>query len=223
MAANIGTEAISAADISAVGVSSTKISDVDVSSTNICAVENRAVSSRAMEPEIENPNTVEKPIGCDIVSELVFGECQDLEALCTVMHAAFARYNDDPIPSSALAETVESLTADVAKGWELYQVALGETVVATAKTFPRGERLYFGRLSVLPQVQGKGIAAFLIHGLADAAKAKGFSVLECKVRQSEHKNIEMYQKRGFELVSSEITVSTTGQQIPTVTMHRSLM
>lgn len=156
------------------------------------------------------------------VENLSFGPCADLGGLRDVMHAAFARYNDDPIPSSALAETAESLAADVSKGWLLFEVRLNGELVATAKAFAKREKLYFGRLAVLPELQGQGIGKFLVLSLATEAQRRGVEVLECKVRQSEAGNIEMYRSLGFALVSQEVTVSTTGQHIPTVTMHRSV-
>lgn len=136
------------------------------------------------------------------------------------MHAAFARYDSDPIPSSALAETPETLRADVAKGWIFYGVRSGGRLLGTAKTFPRAERLYFGRLAVLPSEQGKGIGRFLVAGLERIARERGFKILECKVRQSEEANIRLYESLGFQVISSEVTVSSVGNPIPTVTMHK---
>lgn len=154
------------------------------------------------------------------VTTLVFGECADVSALRDVMHAAFARYDTDPVPSSALAETPETLRADLGKGWVFYGARSGERLLGTAKTFPRAERLYFGRLSVLPSEQGKGIGRFLVAGLEQIARERGFKILECKVRQSEKVNIQLYERLGFTVVSSEVTVSSVGNPIPTVTMHK---
>lgn len=153
---------------------------------------------------------------------LAFEETSDLAEFLTVMHAAFDRYKTDPLPSSALAESVESLHQDVAQGWVLYGARINHVLVGTVKTYPHGPNLYLGRLAVAPESQGQGIGKALVRAVEDYAGQRGFDGVECKARTSETGNIAMYLQLGYLEVSREITISTTGQPIPTVTLRKAL-
>lgn len=142
--------------------------------------------------------------------------------IITIIHAAFKRYESDPIPSSALAETAETIKENVASGTEIFAAYKSDTLVGIMKVTKQLQSLYFSRLSVLPSYQNQGIATALINYLNTLAAERNVSTIQCKVRKSEQDNIRLYKKLGYDIISEEITMSPTGYAIETVTMQKEL-
>lgn len=139
-----------------------------------------------------------------------------------VIHQAFKRYETDPQPSSALNETEDSIRNELNQGTELFGVYDHDKLIGIVKCVLNNEYIYFSRLSVLPQNQGKGIATSLIKYLEDYAIQNNIFVSKCKVRKNEKDNIALYTKLGYEIVKEEIIVNKNGDDIPTITMCKNL-
>ena len=139
-----------------------------------------------------------------------------------VIHQAFKRYETDPQPSSALNETEDSIRNELNQGTELFGVYDHDKLIGIVKCVLNNEYIYFSRLSVLPQNQGKGIATSLIKYLEDYAIQNNIFVSKCKVRKKEKDNIALYSKLGYEIVKEEIIVNKNGDDIPTITMRKNL-
>ena len=137
-----------------------------------------------------------------------------------VIHAAFKRYESDPMPSSALSETSAMIEENIKDGVVILGAYVNEQLVGVVKVTNQKDYLYFSRLAVLPTYQGRGIASSLVAYIEIIACEKKIHVVQCKVRKSETDNIGLYQKLGYIITKEELTTSPTGFVIPTVTMEK---
>jgi ribosomal protein S18 acetylase RimI-like enzyme len=120
------------------------------------------------------------------------------------MRAAFAEYEAVlDVPSSALMETVEDVAAHMRLGGavlaELPEVAIP---VGSGRFERREGYVYIGRLAVLPEHRGAGIGACLIEFIEVLAQAEGFEEARLSVRQSLPRNVELYQRLGYEVTAT---------------------
>jgi len=139
-----------------------------------------------------------------------------------VIHQAFKRYETDPQPSSALNETENSILTELKQGTEMFGVYENDELIALVKCILNEAFMYFSRLSVLPEHQGKGVATNLVNYLESYAVQNNVFVSKCKVRKSEKNNIALYSKLGYKIVKEEIIMNKNGDEIPAVTMQKNL-
>lgn len=138
------------------------------------------------------------------------------------IHQAFKRYESDPQPSSALNETADSISTEIKQGTEMFGVYDNDELIALVKCVLNEEFIYFSRLSVLPENQGKGVATNLVNYLESYAVQNNIFVSKCKVRKSEKNNIALYSKLGYKIVKEEIIINKNGDEIPALTMQKNL-
>ena len=139
-----------------------------------------------------------------------------------IIHAAFERYKNDPMPSSALLETAETIEKERQNGLKVFGIFDDGELVGVVKATTFTDYLYFARLAVLPNQQGKGIASALLQYLECYAKELKLQRIECKVRKSEKDNIRLYENLGYKIVKEEQTQSPTGFIMDTVTMEKKI-
>jgi len=137
-----------------------------------------------------------------------------------VIHAAYKRYESDPMPSSALLETSAMIEENIKDGIVILGAYVNQQLVGVVKVTNQKGFIYFSRLAVLPTYQGKGIASSLVAYIEKIASEKNINIVQCKVRKSETDNIGFYQKLGYSITKEEITTSTTGFVMATVTMEK---
>lgn len=137
-----------------------------------------------------------------------------------VIHAAFKRYESDPMPSSALSETSMTIEGNLENGIRIFGAYVKEQLVGVVKVKNQRDFLYFSRLSVLPTYQGKGIASALVNYIEQVAAEENIKSVQCKVRKSEKDNIRLYNKLGYHITKEELTTSPTGFTMATVTMQK---
>ncbi|WP_418276832.1 GNAT family N-acetyltransferase [Isoptericola jiangsuensis] len=137
-----------------------------------------------------------------------------------VLHAAFTEYGAHGEPSGAMVETSSSLRAELDAGTRLAVVRIDGTVVAMVKHQGAADgTLSFGRLAILPEVRGRGLASGLVRALRAEARSMGLNGLSCSVRAAEARNIAMYEHLGMTIVGREDRQSLTGAVIPVVVMR----
>ena len=151
---------------------------------------------------------------------MIIEPCENAENICRVMHLAFERYKEDPIPSSALVETPQSIEKELQKGIRVWGGKINEQLIAIVKVITQDNALYFSRLSVIPSMQGKGYAKQVVRFIEQRAKMEGKRHVTCKVRSSEEGNIQLYRQLGFEIVAEETIPNILGQNIQTVSMRK---
>ena len=144
------------------------------------------------------------------------------DQIIEVIHAAFKRYETDPMPSSALSETSATIEEELKNGVLIFGAYVKETLVGVIKITPYSDHLYFSRLAVIPIAQGKGIASAIIASIEDFAAKQQIHRITCKVRKSEADNIRLYSKLGYQITKEEMTTSPLGFVMSTVTMEKSI-
>lgn len=137
-----------------------------------------------------------------------------------IIHAAFERYKNDPMPSSALIETTETMEKELQSGIKVFGIFDNGELCGVVKATTYPDYIYFARLAVLPNQQRKGIASTLLLYLESYAKELKLQRIECKVRKSESDNIRLYENIGYNIVKEEQTQSPTGFIMGTVTMEK---
>ena len=136
-----------------------------------------------------------------------------------VMPRSFAEYSLKGEPAGVMLETVESLHAEMAGGRRIAVGRVDGRIVAAAKHYEASDgSWYFGRLAVLPEARGRGLAAALVRALRVEARARGLAGLSCTVRAGEPGNIAIYEHLGMRVVTRGERRSLTGAIMPVVDM-----
>ncbi len=128
---------------------------------------------------------------------------EDAPAIVSVIHRAFAQYDGVLMPQSGAArETADTVAARL--GDESCLLALvGSTLVGCVFYKPIGEAIYFGRLAVLPNRRGQGLARHLIAAVEAAARAAGAATVTLGVRIALPANVTMFAALGYREIGRE--------------------
>ncbi|WP_332651397.1 GNAT family N-acetyltransferase [Lysinibacillus sp. 54212] len=146
----------------------------------------------------------------------------DAEIIYDIMMDAFSEYKTDPMPSSALNETVASISRNLESG-ELALVGyLDQEPVAMVRFKLADNYLYFSRLSVKQAFQGTGMAKKLLHALEGFSLSKEIYEIQCKVRKSVPRNLMLYESLGYEIYDEDDITNANGDIIKTVSMRKLL-
>ena len=127
----------------------------------------------------------------------------DAGELLTLQRAAYvteAQLYDDPhLPP--LTQTLDELRADLLR-WPTLKALLGTRVVGTARARSDGDVLRVGRLSVAPDLQGRGIGSAL---LAAAERLAGPGVRRAALftGRCSTANVRLYERHGYAVTRYE--------------------
>ena len=147
----------------------------------------------------------------------------DGEQIIEVIHAAFKRYEDDPMPSSALTETASTIKKELESNVLILGAEVLGQLAGVVKVTCFTDHFYFSRLAVLPEFQGKGIASVLVRFIERLAIKEQTLHVRCKVRKSEGDNIRLYKKLGYHISQEEVMTSPLGFVMETVTMEKEVI
>ena len=130
------------------------------------------------------------------------GGREDCTAVLPILQAAFAPYIDNlQPPSGVFSETVHTLEKKCETNTLLLaqneQGIVGCVFYTVQKGHP--ENLYLGRLAVLPELQGRGIARELVLQVEQAARGQGYEKVALYVRKVLTANITFFQSCGYEI------------------------
>ena len=119
------------------------------------------------------------------------------DAVLAVLQAAFALQprETDP-PSSAHAETVESLAAHAAKGG-LVIAERDDRPVGCVFFREEPDSLYLHKLAVDPVVRDQGLARRLVDAVAAEAVRRGHGRLTLSTRKALPENVALFERLGF--------------------------
>ena len=145
------------------------------------------------------------------------------EQIINVIHAAFKRYELDPMPSSSLFETSATIEEEMKNGKLIFGAFAKDSLVGVIKVTKYSDHLYFSRLAVIPSEQGKGIASSLVAYIEELAAKQQINHISCQVRKSEADNIRLYSKLGYQITKEEMSTSPLGFVMPLVTMEKKLI
>jgi ribosomal protein S18 acetylase RimI-like enzyme len=118
------------------------------------------------------------------------------------MQTAFAEYIGKLNPISPChTETVEDVARAIRTGGAVIAWVDGEAV-GSARYCQHGDTFYIGRVSVLPEYRGCGVASGMMRYLERLAVEHGCTHLELASRLSLPRNIALYERLGFQIVES---------------------
>lgn len=146
----------------------------------------------------------------------------DAAVIHHIMMKAFMEFKHATPPSSALEETVQSVSDALEQGEKALIAYEEDDPVAMVRFQLKDHRLYFYRLSVLPEKQGKGIAKKMLKSLEDYARSADIPTICCKVRKSVPKNIQLYLSLGYHVYDEEIVQKSDGIHFKVVSMKKEL-
>ncbi|MFJ7669165.1 GNAT family N-acetyltransferase [Lysinibacillus sp. NPDC097195] len=147
---------------------------------------------------------------------------QHAQVVHKVMLQAFQEYATATPPSSALSETVESIEQAFNTGEQALISYMEDQPVAMVRFTVSEKGIYFFRLSVIPEMQGRGLAKALLNELENYARAQGKKFSECKVRMNVPRNIELYRSLGYVITKETMAENRNGFSLPIVTMEKEL-
>ncbi|MEK4229860.1 GNAT family N-acetyltransferase [Solibacillus sp. FSL H8-0538] len=127
-----------------------------------------------------------------------YATIEERALLLELMHDAFSEYKNDPIPSSALQETVQDIINAAEIGEQALIIENDENLaVGMVRYLFIGDSLYFHRLSVRKTEQAKGYAKKLLIELEHEAISHGKHYIKCRVRANSSKNMVLYINFGY--------------------------
>lgn len=157
-----------------------------------------------------------------ITIEIKFAKISDSPIIHDLMLQAFMVYKNETPPSSALEETIQSITTAMENDEQAFIGYIVNEPVAMVRFQVREDGIYFYRLSVIPKKQGQGIAKKILNALEAYALELGKSLIQCKVRMTVQKNIALYQSVGYEIYDEEVVYKPDGATIKVVAMMKSI-
>lgn len=157
-----------------------------------------------------------------ITIEIKFAKISDSSIIHDLMLQAFMVYKNETPPSSALEETIQSITTAMENDEQAFIGYKANEPVAMVRFQVREDGIYFYRLSVIPKKQGQGIAKKILNALEAYALELGKSLIQCKVRMTVQKNIALYQSVGYEIYDEEVVYKPDGATIKVVAMMKSI-
>jgi ribosomal protein S18 acetylase RimI-like enzyme len=127
----------------------------------------------------------------------------DAPTLAHLIATAFAQYRDTLVPpSGALHETPRGISDELGQPGHLAFIAVEDAVAAGCVLCkPEDGDLYFGRLSVLPSMRGRGIAQRLIEAVEAHAHAQRFPAVLLSVRIALPENRLLFARYGYVEIS----------------------
>ena len=128
----------------------------------------------------------------------------DAAALAATIAASFEQYRGKLVPeSSAFRETEAAIVRQLGEGAGAFIAERNGRPLACVMTEPMEGDLYFGRLAVLPQARGLGLAKRLIQAVEDEARARGLPGVRLGVRIALPQNQRLFASLGYREISRE--------------------
>jgi ribosomal protein S18 acetylase RimI-like enzyme len=132
------------------------------------------------------------------------GTSADAPAIAATIAAAFMQYRGKLVPeSNAFRETPEAVARQLAAGSSAIVAERNGTMIGCVMTEMLEDDLYFGRLAVLPEARGLGLAKRLIAAVEDEARRRGLSGVRLGVRIALEANQRLFNALGYREISRE--------------------
>ena len=127
----------------------------------------------------------------------------DATTVAQLITAAFAEYRDRLVPpSGALREEAGAIASELTAPDRLGFLAFDHADAAgCVMCKPEGGDLYFGRLAVVPERRGRGIARRLIDAVEGHARAHRYPAVVLAVRIALPENQALFERYGYVEVS----------------------
>ena len=129
---------------------------------------------------------------------------EDVPLVYQIMQAAFAEYIGVLVPPSSVEyETLEDARRTIAEGGAVLARLDGNAVGSARYSFhDEGHICYVGRVSVLPEARGKGIASAMVTYIEGIAREQGCESMEIMVRLILESNVHLYERIGYHIANT---------------------
>jgi ribosomal protein S18 acetylase RimI-like enzyme len=128
----------------------------------------------------------------------------DAATIANTIAAAFEQYRGKLEPESgAFLETAEGIAAELATNSGAILAERNGKVVGCVMLKLVEDDLYFGRLSVLPEARGLGVAKRLVEAIEDEARRRELAGIRLGVRIVLTENQQLFQSLGYVEISRE--------------------
>ncbi len=122
----------------------------------------------------------------------------DAPRLAATIALAFAQYRGKLVPESgAFRETAEGIAAELTQGAGAIVAERNGIVLGCVMTKVMDGDLYFGRLSVVPEARGLGLARRLIAAVEADARNRGLAGVRLGVRVVLTENQRLFRSLGY--------------------------
>ncbi len=124
----------------------------------------------------------------------------DASAISRIIQAAFAEYEGqlDP-PSGAHKETPEQIERKLTSACGVLAFSDAQAIACVVYEI-LGEYIYFGRLAVLPEHRGRGVAGTLVTYIEERACEQGITRVRLGVRVALLQIRARYERMGYQLI-----------------------
>jgi ribosomal protein S18 acetylase RimI-like enzyme len=133
--------------------------------------------------------------------EITTATPDDAPLVYQIMKAAFAEYIGVLQPPSGVdLETVNDVVCAMREGGAVL-AWMGEKAVGSARFafHDEGHTCYVGRVSVLPEARGHGIASAMVTYIEGIARDEGCVAMEIMVRMILESNVHLYERIGYQI------------------------
>ena len=128
----------------------------------------------------------------------------DAAAIAATISAAFEQYRGKLVPESgAFRETTEGIAAELARKSGAIIAERNGQIVGCVMLQLMEDDLYFGRLSVVPEARGLGIARRLIDAVEDEARRRELKGVRLGVRIVLTENQALFGSLGYVEIGRE--------------------
>ncbi|MDI1285984.1 MAG: GNAT family N-acetyltransferase [Reyranella sp.] len=128
----------------------------------------------------------------------------DAATIAATIAAAFMQYRGRLVPeSSAFRETPEAIAAQLGAGSGAIVAERNGTMIGCVVTEVLEGDLYFGRLAILPEARGLGLAKQLMAAVEEEARRRGLPGVRLGVRIALADNQRLFQSLGYREISRE--------------------
>jgi ribosomal protein S18 acetylase RimI-like enzyme len=132
------------------------------------------------------------------------GTLADAPAIAATIAAAFEQYRGKLVPESgAFAETADNIAGQLQRGSGAIVAERNGRLLACVMTETQEGDLYFGRLAVLPEARGLGLARRLIAAVEAEARRRGLPGVRLGVRVVLTENQRLFGALGYVETSRE--------------------
>lgn len=128
----------------------------------------------------------------------------DAAAIAATIAASFEQYRGKLEPESgAFRETAESIAAELARESGAIVAERNGRMIGCVMVKLEEDDLYFGRLSVVPEARGQGIARRLVEAVEDEARRRELAGVRLGVRIVLVENQQLFSSMGYVETSRE--------------------
>jgi ribosomal protein S18 acetylase RimI-like enzyme len=132
------------------------------------------------------------------------GTLADAPAIAATIAAAFAQYRGKLVPESgAFAETADNVARQLQAGSGAIVAERAGRMLGCVMTETQEGDLYFGRLAVLPEARGLGLARRLVDAVEAEARRRGLPGVRLGVRVVLTENQRLFNSLGYAETSRE--------------------